>query len=103
MSEETNNERQDVYYSEEETHTNPMLALKVSPDSELKEFLVEYVGTKLDNEEVTVNMIAEVLGTDFPEFTFAFAEENFLRGYQLGLDDAYKTIGRTEEEKSAEK
>ena len=40
MSEETNNERQDVYYSEEETHTNPMLALKVSPDSELKEFLV---------------------------------------------------------------
>ena len=48
-------------------------------------------------------MIAEVLGTDFPEFTFAFAEENFLRGYQLGLDDAYKTIGRTEKEKSAEK
>ncbi len=33
-------------------------------------------------------MIAEVLATDFPEFTFAFAEENFLRGYQLGLDDA---------------
>ena len=33
-------------------------------------------------------MIAETLATDFPEFTFAFAEENFLRGYQLGLDDA---------------
>ena len=33
-------------------------------------------------------MIAEVLASDFPEFTFAFAEENFLRGYQLGLDDA---------------
>ena len=28
------------------------------------------------------------MATDFPEFTFAFAEENFLRGYQLGLDDA---------------
>ena len=28
------------------------------------------------------------LATEFPEFVFAFAEENFLRGYQLGLDDA---------------
>ena len=33
-------------------------------------------------------MIAEVLATDFAEFTLAFAEENFLRGYQLGLNDA---------------
>ena len=33
-------------------------------------------------------MIAEVLASDFPEFTFAFAEENFLRGYKLGLQDA---------------
>ena len=39
-------------------------------------------------------MIAEVLATEFPEFVFAFAEENFLRGYQLGIDDAYKTIER---------
>jgi len=74
--------------TEQEVHTNPMLALAVNPDSELKSYLVEYVGTKLDNEEVTVNMVAEVLATDFPEFVFAFAEENFLRGYQLGLDDA---------------
>ena len=74
--------------TEEQAHTNPMLAMAVEPDSELKEYLVEYVGTKLDNEEVTINMVAEVLATDFPEFMFAFAEENFLRGYQLGLDDA---------------
>ena len=67
-----------------------MLALPVDPDSELKNYLVEYVGKRLspENEEVTVNMIAEVLAADFPEFVFAFAEENFLRGYQLGLDDA---------------
>ncbi len=83
--------------SEEEVHENPMLALQVSPDSELKEFLVEYVGKKLnpENEEVTVNMVAEVLATDFPEFVFAFAEENFLRGYQLGLNDA-ENLHRTE-------
>jgi hypothetical protein len=74
--------------TEEEVHRNPMLAMAVNPDTELKDYLVEYVGTKLDNEEVTVNMIAEVLAADFPEFVFAFAEENFLRGYQLGLDDA---------------
>ena len=87
-------EKQEKIITEEEVHTNPMLALKVEPDSELKDYLVKYVGSKLDNEEVTVNMIAEVLGTDFPEFTFAFAEENFLRGYQLGLDDAHKTFAR---------
>ena len=76
--------------TEQEVHENPLLALGVEPgsDSELKNVLVEYVGTKLDNEEVTVNMISEVLAAEFPEFVFAFAEENFLRGYQLGLDDA---------------
>ena len=73
--------------TEQEIHTNPMLAMPVNPDSELKSYLVEYVGSKLDKEEVTVNMIAEVLALDFPEFVFAFAEENFLRGYQLGLND----------------
>ena len=83
MSEEIEN-----VISEQELHENPMLAMVVETDSALKEYLVEYVGTRLDNEEVTVNMIAEVLATDFPEFVFAFAEENFLRGYQQGLDDA---------------
>ena len=74
--------------TEEELHTNPLLGLVVQPESELKEYLVEYVGTKFDNENVTINMIAETLAEEFPEFTMAFAEENFLRGYQLGLDDA---------------
>jgi len=76
--------------TEQEAHINPMLAVPVEPDTELKNYLVDYVGKKLspENEQVTVNMIAEVLAADFPEFVFAFAEENFLRGYQLGLDDA---------------
>ena len=83
--------------TEEEAHVNPLLAMPVNPDSELKDYLVEYVGKKLQNQEVTVNMIAEVLATDFLEFTFAFAEENFLRGYQLGLDDAEKLLIKTPE------
>ncbi len=74
--------------TEEEAHINPLLGLVVQPESKLKEYLIEYVGTKFDNESVTVNMIAETLAEEFPEFTMAFAEENFLRGYQLGLDDA---------------
>jgi len=74
--------------TEYEIHSNPMLAMKVNTDTKLKEYLVEYVGTKLDEEEVTVNMIAEVIAADFPEFAFAYAEENYLRGYQQGLDDA---------------
>jgi len=69
---------------------NPLLALpSKEKDSVLKNFLIEYAGTKLDEENVTVNMIAEVLASDFPEFTFAFAEENFIRGYEVGLNDAY--------------
>jgi hypothetical protein len=84
--------------TEQELHTNPMLAMPVQPDSELKNYLVEYVGTKLESEEVTVNMIAEVLAIDFPEFAFAFAEENFLRGYQLGIDDAEKLLTEQTEE-----
>ena len=60
---------QEKVITERELHGNPMLAMAVNKDTELKKFLVEYVGEKLDNEEVTVNMIAEVLALDFPEFT----------------------------------
>ena len=85
--------------TEQEIHTNPFLAMPVIKDSELKSFLVEYVGKRLgpDNQEVTVNMIAEVMAAEFPEFIFGFAEENFLRGYQTGLNDA-ENLHRTEAE-----
>ena len=91
------NENETPVKTEQEVHTNPMLAMSVEKDSELKSYLVEYVGSKLDKEDVTVNMIAEVMALDFPEFVFAFAEENFLRGYQLGLEDANKLLERSPE------
>ena len=81
---------EDKVKTEEEAHTNPLLSMPVVKDSQLKKYLVEYVGTKFNKEEVTVNMVAEILAVEFPEFVYAFAEENFLRGYQLGLDDANK-------------
>jgi|TARA_Y100000310_G_scaffold121314_1_gene120114 hypothetical protein len=76
--------------SEEELHNNPILVSTPDKDSELKQFLINYTGAKLqpEDEEVTVHMIAETVASDFPEFMFAVAEENFLRGYKLGLDDA---------------
>tara|TARA_B100000085_G_scaffold123031_1_gene112002 strand:- start:12830 stop:13123 length:294 start_codon:yes stop_codon:yes gene_type:complete len=84
----SDNEKQTTAITEEQAHQNPVLAMPVEKDSELKEYLVQYVGTKFDKEEVTVNMIAEIMATEFPEFVYAMAEENFLRGYELGLEDA---------------
>ncbi len=61
----------------------------VQADSELKEMFVNYVGEKLqpENGRVTVEMIVEVMASEFPEFLFAIAEENFIRGYQQAITD----------------
>ena len=66
----------------------PLLAVATQDgESELKDYIIEYVGSKFDEEEVTVQMIAETLASEFPDFLFAVAEENFIRGYQQGLED----------------
>jgi hypothetical protein len=91
------------FINEEEANKTDMLAMAVAPDNELKNMLVEYVGTKFEKEEVTVQMIIEAMAHEFPEFVFSFAEENFIRGYQLGLDDAYKSVTGNAEETVAEK
>ncbi len=54
--------------NEAELNTSPLPSIIVEKDSALKSYLVEYVGTKLNNELVTVEMITEVLATEFPEF-----------------------------------
>ena len=61
----------------------------VEPENELKNQLVEYVGEKLNPEDdnVTVEMIVEVMAQEFPEFLMALAEENFIRGYHQALLD----------------
>lgn len=92
----------DKVISEKELHTSDLIGLEVQPDTELKIMLVDYVGTKFDQEEVTVNMIVETLAHEFPDFLYVVAEENFLRGYQTGLDDAYRTIEEAEQEKPEE-
>ena len=68
---------------------NPELHKLVEPDTEIKNWLVEYVGEKLppENNEVTVEMIIEVVAEEFPEFLLCVAEENFIRGYRQALED----------------
>lgn len=55
----------------------------------LKEQIIEYVGNKLnpENREVTLEMVIEVMASDFPEVVLALAEENWTRGYEQGLED----------------
>ena len=68
---------------------NPDLFKNVEPDTEVKKWLVEYVGNKLkpEDDNVTIEMIIEVLATEFPDFLMPIAEENFIRGYQQALED----------------
>ena len=73
-------------------------------DSELKTYIVNYVGNKLqpENEEVTVKMVVETLATEFPEFILALAQENWVRGYEQALvdvDEGKKLIEETNQNK----
>jgi hypothetical protein len=72
-----------------ENLVNPTLKEKVQKDSELKTWLVNYVGNKLkpSDENITVEMIVEVVAKEFPDFLMVLAEENFIRGYEQALQD----------------
>ena len=71
-------------YDETET-----LKETVETDTEMKNWLVNYVGERHDPDsgEVTVEMIVETMATEFPEFLMAVAEENWIRGYHQALND----------------
>ena len=79
----------DIKFTNNPELENSTLTETVTPDNHLKEMLVDYVGTKKQPEDdnVTVEMIIDVLSTEFPEFLMAVAEENWVRGYQPGLAD----------------
>ena len=83
--------------------SNPELREVVTPENELKVWLVDYVGNKQNPEDgnVTVEMIIETLAEDFPEFTMAVASENFLRGYHQALCDIELKNENTDNNKQA--
>lgn len=77
--------------------------MEVARDSELKDWVVNYVGNKVATDEnVTVEMIVEVFATEFPEFLMVVAEENFFRGYEQALSDLQYEQAREEEQDERE-
>lgn len=66
-----------------------LLEKQVEADSELKSYIVNYVGEKLNPENglVNIEMVIAVLAQDFPDVVLALAEENFIRGYAQGIQD----------------
>ena len=88
-----------------EFEINPALNQTVEPENDLKNMLVEYVGEKFNPEDqnVTVEMIIEILASEFPEFVLAIAEENWVRGYQQALDDVDVGKSLIEEEDDKQK
>jgi hypothetical protein len=70
-------------------NSNPVLVEVPLPNTELKKWLVDYVGSQHGpgNGEVTVEMIVETVSQEFPEFLLVVAEENFFRGYEQALMD----------------
>ena len=87
-----------------DVQSNPTLKEVVETENDLKNFLVEYVGECLEpeNNEVTVEMIIETVAKEFPEFIFAIAEENWIRGYQQALEDVdsgYNMVNKDDKQK----
>ena len=68
---------------------NPALKETVETDNQLKDLIVEYVGEKIkpENDEVTLEMVVDVVASEFDELVLAIAEENYIRGYHQGLSD----------------
>jgi len=68
---------------------NEELTAAVDTDTELKNMIVNYVGTKLGPKDdlITVEMVVEVFAEEFPEFVLSVAEENWIRGYEQGIAD----------------
>jgi len=77
----------DIDFKEEDMST---LKDVINPEeSELKNYVVDYVGNKLDpeNENVDIEMVINVFAKEFPELVMALAEENWIRGYEQALSD----------------
>ncbi len=73
----------------EEQRSTLKEVIKLNQESELKDTIVQYVGTTKNpqNEEVNLEMIVEVLAEEFPELVLCISEENWVRGYHQALTD----------------
>ena len=79
-----------IIQGENMENKNPLLESIVDKtESDLKLWLVDYVGNKQNpkNGDVNVENIVNVMSTEFPEFLMVVAEENWIRGYHQALND----------------
>ena len=76
--------------TEEELREEDPKYFLVKNDTKLKELIVNYVGEQVHplKPEATVEDIVNIFADEFPEFLMVVAQENFLRGYTTGLEDA---------------
>ena len=88
-----------------EMNPNPTLSEPVAPDNDLKNMLVEYTGERINPEDqnVTVEMIVDVIAKEFPEFLLVVAEENWVRGYQQAIQDVEEGIKIEKENENEQK
>ena len=72
-----------------EIYHNTTLSRVITRNGELKSLITDYVGNKQnpENNEVTLEMVVYCLAEEFPELLLTVAEENFIRGYEVGLND----------------
>jgi len=56
--------------------------------NELQEDLVRHVKSRVNEDQVTLGQVIGILASEFPELVITIAEENWIRGYKQGLDDA---------------
>jgi len=76
----------------------------VQAENPMKEWLVNYVGQKLQPQDggVTIEMIVEAMAQEFPEFLLEVAKENWIRGYQQALYDIDNNELTKNEQETAE-
>ena len=81
----------ETHFKKSELEENPDLVETVTEESNVKFWVVDYVGNlkRPEDGNVTLQMIVDVFADEFPELLVAVAEENFVRGYEQGLDDAH--------------
>jgi len=95
-------------FKSEEEYINENSSLKITMpedhNSVLKDYIVNYVGQHSSPEDdvVTLEMIIEIMAEEFPEFVWALAEENWVRGYEQALldVDSGKELAAAAEQKS---
>ena len=77
----------------------PFSVSMTDKQSPLKDMIVQYVGGKIspENGEVSVEMVINTLADEFPELVFSLAEENWVRGYEQGLEDDRNLMKMLEE------